>query len=691
MSQRQEAAMFRTLVASVAMLASAGALADEGLWTFENFPADKVREALGYAPDRAWLDRVRAGTLSLDGCSASIVSSRGLVLTNHHCVEGCIAALAAPDQDVLTSPVIARTEADEKVCPGQEAFTVTDITDVTVRIRAVQAGLSAAEAATARAAEVDRIVAECEGGAEDRWCEVAPLYSGGVETLYGYKYWRELRLVLAPESAAGSFGGDPDNFSFPRYAWDAAFLRLYENGQPAVTPQRLKVRTTPLQDGEMLFVSGFPGETGRQETLAHMSMYTDTYYPLSMSLNAELRGRLIAAMAGGAKPRGFDALLAGTENNFKRDWTELASLRSPGFLEAMAAREAQFKADLAAQPDQAAKVADAWTDIELAMLAARRIFNMRYLSEYAGAGSTLAYQARQIVRAAFERKLPEDERLPGYSDAAIESLRRGLDNEAPVYAEKDELLIGFWLSKLREYLSADHPLVRAALGRESPEGFARRAVAETKLGDAAERLRLLDGGVDAVTASTDPLIRLMVAIEPEARAVAARYHEEVIVPREAAERRLNEARFALYGSDTYPDALSTLRLNPGVIAGWTEPDGREVPSFTHFSGLLERETGAAPFKLAPLWEAAKDKLDPNTIFNVSSTNDTIGGNSGSPVLDRDGNVVAAMFDGNIYSNGGYYLFDPKLNRSVVVATTAIVEGLTKVYGMDRIVTELAAD
>jgi hypothetical protein len=691
MPRRQEAGMFRAFVVSLVVAAASGAAADEGLWTFENFSADEVRAAHGFAPDQAWLDRVRAATLSLSGCSASIVGARGLVMTNHHCVEACIAALAAPDQDVLTTPVLARTEAEERTCPGQEAYSVTDITNVTARIRAVQAGLAPAQAAAARSLEIDRIVAECEGGAEDRWCEVAGLYSGGVETLYGYKRWTDVRLVLAPESAAGSFGGDPDNFSFPRYAWDAAFLRLYENGQPAATPQRLKLRATPLAEGELLFVAGFPGETGRQETLMHMAMYTDTYYPMSLSIASELRGRLIAAMAGGSRPRGFDALLAGTENGFKREWTEMASLRSPGFLEAMAAREAQFKADLAARPDEAAKVADAWTEIETAMLAARRIFNTRYLAEYAGAGATLGYQARQIVRAAFERKLPEDQRLPGYSDAAIADLRTEMEHDAPVYAERDELLIGFWLSKLREYLSADHPMVRAALGRESPEGFAARAVAETKLGDAAERLRLLDGGADAVAASADPLIRLMAAIEPEARAVAAQYHEEVIVAREAAERRLNEARFALYGETLYPDALSTLRLNPGVVSGWTEPDGRAVPPFTRFAGLLERATGAAPFRLAPLWEAAKDKLDPGTIFNVSTDNDTVGGNSGSPVLDRDGQVVAAMFDGNIYSNGGYYLFDPKLNRSVVVAATAILEGLAKVYAMDRIVAELAAD
>ncbi|MBX3530028.1 MAG: S46 family peptidase [Rhizobiaceae bacterium] len=683
--------MIRALATALALVVASGAAADEGLWTFENFPADAVRAAHGFAPDQTWLDRVRAATLSLGGCTASIVSARGLVMTNHHCVEACVAALASPDQDVLVTPVLARTEADEKTCPGQEAYVVTDISDVTARIRAVQAGLAAVQAAAARSAEIDRIVAECERGDAYRWCEVAGLYSGGVETLYGYRLWDDVRLVLAPESAAGSFGGDPDNFSFPRFAYDVAFLRLYENGEPAATPQHLKVRPTPLSEGEMLFVSGFPGETGRADTLMHMTMYTDTYYPMSMSLGAELRGRLIAAMANGAKPRGFDALLAGTENNFKREWTEMASLRSPGFLEAMAAREAQFKADLAARPDVAAKVSDAWSEIDTAMLAARRIFNMRYLSEYAGAGATLAFQARQIVRAAGERKLPEEDRLPGYSDAAIADLRSEFEHEAPVYAERDELLLGFWLAKLREYLSADHPMVRAALGRESPEGVAARAISQTGLVDAAERVRLLDGGADAVAASTDPLIRLMAAIEFAARDVAARYHEEVIVPREAAERRLNEARFEIYGKAIYPDAFSTLRLNPGVVAGWTEPDGRVVPSFTRFSGLLERATDAAPFKLAPLWEAAKDRLDPDTILNVSTDNDTVGGNSGSPVLDRDGNVVAAMFDGNIYSNGGYYLFDPKLNRSVVVAATAILEGLAKVYDMDRVVSELTAE
>lgn len=682
----------RTGTVVLAMAATVAPVrADEGLWTFEDFPAAKIGAAHGFAPDQAWLDRLRAGTLSLGGCSASIVGASGLVLTNHHCVESCIAALAPDGQDVQTTPVIARTEAEERPCPGQEAYAVTDITDVTARLRAVEAGLPLAEADAARSAEVERLVAACENGAEDRWCDVAPLHSGGIETLYGYKRFTDVRLVLGPESTVGSFGGDPDNFSFPRYAWDAAFLRLYEQGRPAVTPQRLKMRFTPLAEGELVFVSGFPGDTGRQGTLLHAAMYTDTYYPLLLALDAEIRGRILAKMDQGEAPRGFASLLAERENNFKRNWTELAALRSPGFRDQLSAREAQFRADLTALPQEAAKVARAMAAIDTAMVAARRLFIARHLAEYEAGDSALWTQARQIVRAAFERRLPEEQRLPDYSDASIADLRDQLAVESPAFPERDELVIGFWLSKLREHLSTDHPMVRAALGKDSPEGLAHRAVAETGLASAEARLALFDGGYDAVIASTDPMIRLMVAIEPEARAAFTRYRDAVVVPREDAERVLNEARFALYGKTVYPDALGTLRLNAGVVGGWTEPDGRAIPAFTDFSGLIERATGAPPFQLAPLWDAAKSRLDPATIFDVATTNDTIGGNSGSPAVDRDGRVVGAMFDGNIHSTGGYYQFDPRLNRTVLVAATAIREGLDKVYGLDRVIAEMEAE
>jgi hypothetical protein len=685
--------MRRVLIAALLFGVASGAVADEGLWTFENFPSDAVRAAHGFAPDQAWLDRVRAATLSLDGCSASIVGASGLVMTNHHCVESCIGALARDDQDINFEPVLAATQAEERICPGLEALNVVEITDVTERVQKVREGKPAAQAQEAASREIEAIVAACEAAAPDRLCEVASLYGGGRPTLYTYRKWTDVRMVLGPETAAGSFGGDPDNFNFPRYAYDVAFLRLYENGSPAVTPQRLRLRPTPLAEGELLFVSGFPGETGREVSVAEVEYYLDSYFPWALAVDSELRGRLLQALEqpGGA-PRGFEGLLYGTENNFKRNWTELLALNNPGFMEALREREAKLRADIAARPEIAARVGPAFEEIEQALKTSRAVFYGRnYIEGSPGGGSLLGSYARTIVRAAAEGQRPDGERLPGYSQDSMARLRQDLADTPPLHPERERLLIGFWLSKMREYLGTDHPVVKLALGRESPEELARRIVAQSKLSDPAERLRLFDGGPAAIAASDDPMIRLIAAIEPEARAVALRYTREAQAPIRAALRRINEARFELYGSSIYPDATGTLRLNPGTVEGWVEPDGRVIAPFTRFGGLGDRATGAPPYRLAPRWQAALGKLDPETIFNVATNNDTIGGNSGSPVVDRDGNVVAAMFDGNIYSNGGYYLFDPKLNRSVLVASTAILEGLAKVYGLDHVVSELTGD
>ncbi len=666
------------------------ACAEEGLWTFDGLPLDRLRNTYGFAPDQAWLDQLRLASVRLSGCSAGIVSGRGLVQTNHHCVLDCIQALAEPGQDINMTPVLATSQEEERQCPGFEAEVVVDLSDVTARIVEATRGLSGEAFEQARNGAIATIEEECGAGYEAGYCEVIPLYSGGKYALHKYRTYDDVRLVLGPEIAAGSFGGDPDNFSFPRFAFDVAFLRLYDDGKPAETPKHFTWRSEPLTEGELLFISGSPGSTGRLWATSTISLLADTYFPYQLVLNAELRGRLIEYSSKGAEQaRQASALLNDIENSYKSDRGEFSVLADPAFVGALRASEDALRARVAADPALAAEIGDPWAEIAKADANQRRLFfAYRLVEADAGGHSELLQVARMLVRVAEQRARPQAERKPGYSDPDIELMGKELSAENNIEAPIEEMTLAFWLSKTREFLTVDHPLSRLLLGRESPEELAHRLLAGTRLGSAAERKRLFEGGAEAIARSTDPLILFVKQFDRQAQALGDEYREAVRTPKDLALERIARAHFKVYGSMVYPDATGSLRLNFGKVDGWTEPDGRRIGSFTSFAGLYDRATGADPFKLTPLWEAARDRLDPATIFNVSTDNDTIGGNSGSPTIDRDGRIVGAMFDGNLHGFGGFYRFDQTLNRSVVIASTAIEEGLAKVYGLQRIVDEL---
>ena len=678
------------LLAVVTAFSASFARSDEGMWTYDRFPAEKIEAAYGFAPDTAWLDRLRLGSVRLDNaCSAALVGPEGLVQTNHHCISDCVINLSAEGFDPYLDPMLAQTLAEERICPGLNADVVTSISDVTATIAEAIAGLAGEAAADARDDAFAGIESGCRDEAAGEHCEVVMLYGGGVYALYEYRRYSDVRLVFAPEAAAAQFGGDPDNFNFPRYAFDVAFLRLYENDAPAVTPSHLKWRSAPLTDGELVFVSGNPYETGRLWPTSMVSYVRDVYLPWSLVTGAELRGRLLAfAGEGEEQARTSFELLYAVENTYKSEWGELAALSSPGFFDALQAAENALRDRVQADNLLPAGAGDPWEEIERAYENYRSFYYAdRYLAEGA-TDSALFGHAREIVRAAEERAKPEADRLEGYSDADLPLIEDYLFAEIPVDPALEEIALSFWLSKMREFLTADDPMAKKLLGAELPEDLARRLVEGSKLSDVAERRRLYEGGAEAVAASDDPMIAFVRSFDAEARALDRRYRNEVREVRIAALERIAAARFAVYGDDVYPDATGTLRLNYGKVAGWTEPSGRDVEPFTYFSGLFERATGAEPYRLSPLWEAAREKLSPDTIFNVSTDNDIVGGNSGSPLVDRDGSVVGAAFDGNIHSLGGFYLFEPARNRTVAVAATAIEEALAKVYGLQRIVDEL---
>lgn len=675
------------LVALAAVLAcSAHMFGEEGMWTFDAAPLARINAALGTRIDQAWLNKVQAAAVRLSGCSASVVSPQGLVLTNQHCVRACLQTFSTPDRDRLAEGFFTSSREEERTCAGQTAEILLSIEDVTARINAATTGRTAGEFVRARNAEQLAIEkAGCAGDPKLR-CQVVTLHRGGQYSLYTYRRYSDVRLVYVPEHQAVVFGGDPDNFNFPRFALDAAFLRLYEDGHPASTPSYLQWTPRAPQPNEPVFVAGNPGSTSRLETVAQLETARDVQLPAQIKRYSELRGRLLRFADESADHRRTTRdIIRGVENNLKRVWGQHQTLADPAFMDAKRAAERDF---IARGGGASGPVAVSIGEIA-AVQRARRQFMPAYeqLEQLAGGSSVLYGYARTLVRAGLDRAKPAADRLPEYSDARLPLLEKSLLDPRPIEAEIETLYLAFWLSKTREALGTDAPESKALLDRESPEGLAARLVADTKLGDPGVRKALLNGGADAIRASNDPLIRFVLASDATARTVRAAWEGQVVGPTDRAAERLALARFTAYGQSIYPDATFTLRLSYGRIAGWTEGD-RVVPPMTFVSGLWERATGADPYQVSPKLAAARDRLNPDTVFTVSTTNDIIGGNSGSPLIDAQGGVIGAVFDGNLHSNGGSYGYDPRLNRTVAVSAAVVQEALLKVYDQPQLVKEL---
>lgn len=680
------------LSAGLLAFAATTASADEGMWTYDNFPTAKVNSTYGLNLDRAWLDRVQAASVRLtNGCSASLVSGEGLVFTNHHCVVDCVQSLSSAEKDYVKDGFLTATRAEERKCAGMQAEVLETITDVTPRIGAATAGKTGQAFVQARDAAMASLEdAGCAKAAAYR-CQVVTLYRGGQYKLYKYRKYSDVRLVFAPEFATAFFGGDPDNFNFPRYNLDIGFVRVYENGKPAKTPKHLTWVSRAPQAGEPTFVSGNPGGTERALTVAQLETQRDLVIPVGQLQRSELRGRLIRfSQEGTEQKRIATDPLFGVENSYKVFFGRQFALNDAAFMAAKRKEEAELKAKVAADPKLSAEIGDPWRETEAAQKAAQDHYvRYRQLELGAGSASELYQFARAIVRGAQERAKPSAERLPEYSDARLPLMAKQIIDEQPVDKPLEQIYLEFWLSKTREYLTTDDPATKALLGKESPEGLAARLVAGTTLADAAARKALWEADLATVQASKDPLIQLVLANDAAARAVRKTWEAEVSGPTDRAAERIARARFAAYGDAVYPDATFTLRLSYGKVAGWTYR-GVEVPPTTNFAGLYERATGAEPYELAPRWIAARDRLNPDTVYNFVTTNDIIGGNSGSPVVNAQGEILGAAFDGNIHSLGGDYGYDGAINRTVVVASSAATEALQKVYGVDGLVKELTA-
>ncbi|WP_312218616.1 S46 family peptidase [Brevundimonas sp.] len=687
------------LFASAAVLAFAAASsakAEEGMWTYDNFPIARANQTLGTNIDQAWLDRVRLSSVKFGGCSAGVISAEGLVMTNNHCVSSCVANLSTPQLQYNETGFTPRSREEELQCPGASAEILTDITDVTQRVQKAGEGLDGQAFTQAREAEAGRIEAEACGSDSKIRCQVVSLYRGGQFKLYKFRKYSDVRLAWAPEDRAATFGGDLDNFSFPRFAIDAAFIRLYEDGKPAATPTHFTWNPNKPTEGEPVFVTGNPGSTQRLLTQAQLMTIRDVVLPLDQLIASELRGRLIRYSEEGAD-QAFIAMdpLSGVENTYKRGRGRMAALIDPAFMDQLAGQETVFRRGVAENEALSAEVGDPWAVLADVQPLARELYPAMALLEggtgmgttSVAGGSPLFQWARAIVRGAQERAKPSDQRLSEFSDSRLAGVQSSLFAARPTYPALEQIRLEWWLSKTREWLTVDSPYVRTLLGKESPEGLSARLIEGTKLADPAVRRALWEGGLPAVQASTDPLIQYVLAIDAQARAVRTDWENRVQAPTDRASEQLAAARFAVFGDAVYPDATGTLRLTYGRVEG-TDVPGQRIPAFTTFAGLWDRATGAEPFNVAPKLLAAKDRIDPATVMDMAVSSDTIGGSSGSPAVNARGEIIGANFDSTVLTQRNAYGYDRNVNRSVIVTTQAVTTALRDVYGMDHLVEEL---
>ncbi|HEX8175748.1 MAG TPA: S46 family peptidase [Pyrinomonadaceae bacterium] len=675
------------LLGSVAPLS----LADEGMWTFDNPPRKLWKERYGFEPSDAWLEHVRLASVKVGTASGAFVSPKGLVMTNQHVASGQIAKLSTPERNLTKNGFYARTASEELKCPDLEIDVLVSYEDVTRRVQgAVKAGSNASDANNQRRAEIAQIESESKQKT-GLVSNVVMFYSGGEYWLYRFKRYSDVRLVFAPEEQIAFFGGDYDNFTFPRYCLDVTFLRVYENNQPASTENYFKWSKAGPADGEFVLLSGNPGSTDRLMTVAQLKYQRDVGNPLQMRVWTSRRDALERYSAQGAEQaRRAGSALRSLENSIKRLTGQQEGLMNPRMFATKEEQERSLRSEVARRPELQREFGAAWDDVatayaELPNMAKRIAFSSLEPAR-------LSSIATSIVRYSEEVPKPNSERFAEYRDNRLESLRLNLFSSAPIYTEMDEAVLTAWLEEGRRVLGADDPFVRAALEGQTPTEVARRVITGTKLMDVAVRRALIEGGKEAVAKSDDPLIVLARKVEPIIRELRAWNETRIKSVEASAGQKIAGARFAVYGKSIYPDANSNLRLSYGKVMGYEE-DTTLVPYKTTFYGLYNRAEGFSekpPFDLPARFKEKRSLLDLSTPFNFVYTADTIGGNSGSPIINRNAEIVGLNFDSNLQKlpNRYWYVEDAEGGRAVAVHSLAITEALRKMYGANELVNEL---
>ncbi|PYS02558.1 MAG: hypothetical protein DMG12_13820 [Acidobacteria bacterium] len=650
---------FPVLLLLIAFASSTGVAADEGMWTFDNPPLKQLKDRYGFTPAQQWLDHVRLSSVRFnDGGSGSFVSPNGLAITNHHVAFGQLQKLSNAQKDYVRDGFYARTQAEELKCTDLELDVLMSMENVTARVQGVvKPGMTEKQALDARKGERARIEKESLVSTHLR-SDVVSLYAGGEYWLYRYKKYTDVRLVFAPEQQTAFFGGDPDNFTYPRYDLDFALLRAYENGRPAATKDYLRWNAKGAADGELVLVSGHPGGTERELTLAQLETQRDLIYPERLARNKrQLQAVRAYAARGPEQARQAADMIFGLENTIKAFTGEYNGM-DKNLFDKKRTEEADLRAKVA--------------------------------SRSISSGSELAGLARQIVVYVAEIKKPDAERLDGYHDSQLDELKFYLFSPAPIYPEFEEALLTQSLQDSLDQLGTNDSFVMAVLDGRQPAEVAAQTVRGTKLKDPAFRKSLVEGGAAALAASTDPMIVLARKADPYFRDLRKDYEESVESVLTSAGEKIAKARFAIFGKSIYPDATFTLRLTYGTVQGYPM-NGTKAPSKTTFYGLYDRAASfdfKPPFNLMPRFIERKDKIDLPTPLNFVASLDIIGGNSGSPVINRNGEFVGIIFDGNIESLTGNFEYIEETNRAVAVHSAAIIEALRKVYDAAPLADEL---
>ena len=687
------------VVLALGALQPSSARADEGMWLYSNPPAAQLKAKYGFDLTDAWLEHLMKGSVRFNsGGSGSFVSGDGLVITNHHVGLDSLQKMGSAEKNYAKDGFYAATAAAEVKCNDLELNVLQSIEDVTLRVNAaIPVGMTGGDAALARR----KIFAEIEKESKDKTglrSDVVTLYQGGAYHLYRFKRYTDIRLVFAPEQQIAFFGGDPDNFEYPRYNLDICLFRVYENDQPVKPAHFLKWSVKGAQDGELTFVSGHPGSTSRMLTVAELEFFRDSALPYTESL-LKRREVLLTAWSGRSEEnarRAKDDLFSIQNSRKVRDG-HLAALQDPVFFGAKVAAENTFRQQLADRPDgkEALAAFDRIANAQktLAGIAARqRMLEVARRSVYSVPGGFNAESfglARALLRAGDERPKPNGERLREYSDARRESFEQELFSDKPIHADLEILTLGDSLTVLVEQFGYNDPLVQSVLAGKSPRERAAELIATTQVRDVAFRKKLYEGGAAAVAAAKDPLIELARALDPESRVLRKTLEAQEEI-KQQAQAIIGKARFAIQGASSYPDATFTLRLSYGPVLGYEE-NGAHVPALTTFAGLYERNAShhtREPFDLPPSWIAKKAALDLATPFNFVTTCDIIGGNSGSPTVNRAGEFVGIIFDGNIQSLSGDFGYEEVQARALSVHSAGILEALRKVFEVPALVNEL---
>jgi hypothetical protein len=668
---------------------SLAAFGEEGMWTFDNPPLTALKANYNFTPTQAWLDHVRLASVRLnDGGSGSFVSPDGLLLTNHHVARAQLQKNSTAEHNYLRDGFYAATRDQEMKSPDLEINVLVSMKDVTERVDNAAKGIAdAAKALKARQAEIAAIEKESKDATGLR-SDVVSLYNDSEYWLYQYKAYTDVRLVFAPEEQAAFFGGDPDNFTYPRYDLDMAVYRVYDNGQPLHTENYLKWNSKGAAPGDLVFVSGHPGSTERQDTMAQLLTERDILEPASMAIiGTRMRAEQEYARRGSEQAQQVESSIFYYQNDVKVYDGEHEALEDKALIAKKQAEEDDLRAKVAANPEWQREYGDAWdtiarVDEQMKTELPRQLFRR--------SGSNLFAFAIMMVQLTAEIKKPDSERLPGYNDAGLESLRYQLLSPAPVYPGVEKVNMKTALGLAAEKLGANDPYVQALTGGGEIDKAVDALVDGTKLADPAVRKALLDGGEAALNASTDPMIVAARRVDPILREQYIYIRDHIESALQPAEEKIGKARFAVYGKNAYPDATFTLRLSYGTVTGYPY-NGTQAPPFTTFYGLYDRAAGfsnKAPWDLTPKEAAAESKLDLATPMDFVCSADIIGGNSGSPVVDRDGNLVGLVFDGNVESLAGNFVFDETRNRAVAVHAAAMMEALRKIYGAGALADEI---